>query len=94
MTDYRNRARNLSWLLVLALFLGSADDGFAGKKKNKDGKKKKNKAKQESSESADAGAADDGSAGKEKNRDGKKKKKEKTSRRARSAATPVPPRAR
>ncbi len=41
-------ARKLSWLLVLALLVGSADEGLAGKKK----KKKKKKDKAESSETA------------------------------------------
>jgi tetratricopeptide (TPR) repeat protein len=56
MTTYRNRARTLSWLLVLALFLGAAEDGFADKKK--DGKKKKkNKDQEETSESVEPSPA-------------------------------------
>lgn len=58
-TNTRNRARKLSWLLVLALVLGAADDGFADKK-NKDGKKKKKKAEEEeAAETTDQGGKGD-----------------------------------
>ncbi len=50
MTTHRNRARNLSWLLVLALFLGAAGDIFAHEENDDGKKKKKKKNKQESSE--------------------------------------------
>ena len=47
------RIKGLSWLLVLALFLGAADEGLAGKKNKK--KKGKKQGKAESSERSDAG---------------------------------------
>lgn len=43
MSTHRRRIHTLTWLLALALLLGAADEGLAGRKKKDKGKKKKNK---------------------------------------------------